>query len=330
MQRRSGSVFLVMGSAGARARGIHVSRMPVIPKALSFVSDGSTHHRRSSASVSMAYGHGMSQEDMMQKDMLILVDGNDCVTGAMSKREAHEFSAARPRGRLHRAFSVFLFDERGRMLLTKRAASKITFPGVWTNACCSHPLHGRTPEEVDRSDDGGMPGAKHAARRKLAHELGIAPAEVPHGDFRYLGRYWYWAADTLTYGPQAPWGEHEVDYILCIRRQVTITLNPDEVDEAVYVTPDELRVMLADAQRRWSPWFVGIMERGGWEWWAHLDEALRPNSRFVKSEIIYFDPPREHHAAYNLPSHERSTGVHKLEGMEAACDAARGVNIDIS
>ena len=56
--------------------------------------------------------------------------------------------------------------------------------------------------EVDLDEDGGMPGAKHAARRKLGHELGIPADQVPHEDFRYLGRFHYWAADTLTYGPQ--------------------------------------------------------------------------------------------------------------------------------
>ena len=259
-----------------------------------------------------AYGIGMTQEDMMNKDLLILVDGDDRVTGAMSKREAHVFSAETPRGLLHRAFSVFLFDRSGRMLLTRRAESKITFPGVWTNACCSHPLHGRVPDEVDREDHSGMPGAKHAARRKLLHELGISPEQVPHADFRFLKRFRYWAADTLTYGPQAPWGEHEMDYALFVQADVDLALNPDEVDEVRYVTSDELRAMLREDGPRWSPWFVGIMERGGWEWWANLDEALRPNGRFVQREIACFEPPDEHVAAYNLPSHDLDTGVKQL------------------
>ena len=57
-----------------------------------------------------AYGEGMTQTDMMEKDMLILVDGADRVSGSMSKRAAHTFDAENPRGRLHRAFSCFLFD----------------------------------------------------------------------------------------------------------------------------------------------------------------------------------------------------------------------------
>lgn len=272
------------------------------------------------------YGEGLSQEDMMNKDMLILVDEQDRISGAMSKREAHVFSAETPRGWLHRAFSVFLFDEEGRMLLTRRAESKITFPGVWTNACCSHPLHGRVPDEVDRAGgDPTMPGAKHAARRKLLHELGIEPAQLPHDDFRFLTRFRYWAADTLTYGAEPPWGEHEVDYILFVRGAVEMVPNPDEVSECRYVTADELRAMMREDGLRWSPWFVGIMERGGWKWWAELDEALQRDSRFVDSQIVFFEPPPEHVAAYNLPSHGLLTGVREaLPEAAAAAETAAG------
>lgn len=68
-----------------------------------------------------------------------------------------------PRGILHRAFSVFLFDSKNRLLLQQRAQSKITFPSVWTNTCCSHPLYGFEPTEVDTPADlqaGTVPG-KH-------------------------------------------------------------------------------------------------------------------------------------------------------------------------
>lgn len=58
------------------------------------------------------------------------------------------FVEGQPEGRLHRAFSVFLFNSRNELLLQQRAASKITFPGVWTNTCCSHQLYGQSPDEV--------------------------------------------------------------------------------------------------------------------------------------------------------------------------------------
>jgi len=263
--------------------------------------------------VLVTYGEGMSQEDMMQQDMLVLVDSTDQISGEMSKREAHTFSAMQPRGWLHRAFSCFIFDQEGRMLLTRRAARKITFPGVWTNACCSHPLHGLTPSEVDHGEEAAMPGIKHAARRKLGHELGITGAQIPHEDFRYLGRFHYWAADTRTYGPEAPWGEHEVDYILFFRGEVNLELNPDEVEEARYVTQEELRFMIADENIRWSPWFIGIMERGGWTWWGDLEQALAEKSPHFTTEIVYFDPPTEHWGTYNLDSHDATTGVRQVD-----------------
>ncbi len=65
--------------------------------------------------------------------------------------------------------------------------------------------------------DGSVPGAKHAAIRKLQHELGIPSEQVPHDAFVYLTRLHYCAADTHTWGPQAEWGEHEMDYILFIK-----------------------------------------------------------------------------------------------------------------
>ncbi len=113
------------------------------------------------------YGEGMDQEAMMESDMLVVVDENDVlVDGAVvSKKRAHEFNEEQPRGIAHRAFSIFIFNDKNEMLLTRRADSKITFPGVWTNTCCSHPLYGMTPNEVDQvpRDFPDFPGIKHAA-----------------------------------------------------------------------------------------------------------------------------------------------------------------------
>ena len=140
---------------------------------------------------------------------------------------------------------------------------------------------------------------------------------MPHDGFRYLGRFHYWAADTLTYGARAPWGEHEVDHVLFVQGDVDLAPNADEVSDARFLTADELRAMLKEDGLKWSPWFVGIMERGGWEWWANLGEAMRVGSKYADDRIVYFDPPAEHVAAYNLPSHGRSTGVRMLEAKPA-------------
>jgi len=147
--------------------------------------------------------------------------------------------------------------------------------------------------------------------------VGSEPTQVPHADFRFLSRFHYWAADVLTWGDEAPWGEHEVDYILFVQADVTLQPNPDEVDAVRYVTPAELRELLVDKSLRWSPWFVGIMERGGWDYWAELEEALKEGGRFVTNDIVFFDPPDEFKAKYNLESHTKETGVQQLEGAVA-------------
>lgn len=162
----------------------------------------------------------MTQEDFMFRDECILLDKDDNVIGHANKKISHIFSPEAPRALLHRAFSVFLFDSKGRLLLQKRAASKITFPNVWTNTCCSHPLYGFSPTEVDGPADvadGSVMGTKRAAIRKLDHELGIAPESIDINGFKFLTRLHYWAADVVTHGGDSQWGEHEIDYILFYR-----------------------------------------------------------------------------------------------------------------
>jgi isopentenyl-diphosphate delta-isomerase type 1 len=140
----------------------------------------------------------------MESDTVLVLDNNDNVISSASKKSSHEFSPAQPHGILHRAFSVFLFDKStNELLLQKRASTKITFPNVWTNTCCSHPLHGMNPSESEcdgGGDIGKVSGVKHAAVRKLKHELGIPLGELKLEDFKYLTRVHYWAADTITHG----------------------------------------------------------------------------------------------------------------------------------
>lgn len=259
------------------------------------------------------YGVNMNQEDLMETDMLLAVDMNDnLIPGVhLTKRDGHSFHQDKPRALLHRAFSFFLFNEKGEMLLTKRAASKITFPNVWTNTCCSHPLYGMKPDEVDDAAQAHpiYPGIKNAVTRKVLHELGIDPTYINHNKIQFISRFHYWAADTITYGKDTPWGEHEIDYILFLQSDSTIPVrpNPDEVQDCMYVSIEELRSMLQQPGLLWSPWFVGIMDRGGWDWWADLRGALA--GAYTNNQIIFFDPPPEHVASYNTPAHDRRTGV---------------------
>ena len=108
-------------------------------------------------------------------------------------------------GLLHRAFSVFLFDSKNRLLLQQRASEKITFPDMWTNTCCSHPLG--VPGETGDELEGAVQGVRRAAQRKLDHELGIKATGVPLENFRFLTRIHYKAPS------DGKWGEHESEYL---------------------------------------------------------------------------------------------------------------------
>lgn len=107
-------------------------------------------------------------------------------------------------GLLHRAFSVFLFDDQNRLLLQQRADEKITFSNLWTNTCCSHPLG--IPGETGVTLDESVAGVKRAAQRKLEHELGIKPEQVPLDKFQFLTRIHYKAPS------DGKWGEHESEF----------------------------------------------------------------------------------------------------------------------
>lgn len=119
----------------------------------------------------------LSRLDQTQLDLLaeqcILVNTEDKVLGHETKKQCH-LNTNIDSGCLHRAFSVFLFNSRGQLLLQQRSSAKITFPEYFTNTCCSHPLY--RPEELE---DDQQIGVKRAAQRKLGHELGI-PSEQVH------------------------------------------------------------------------------------------------------------------------------------------------------
>ncbi|KAJ1480908.1 putative type 1 isopentenyl-diphosphate delta-isomerase 1 [Baffinella frigidus] len=244
-------------------------------------------------------GEGKSQLDFMFKDECILLDMDDNVVGHDNKYETHIFCPERPRGKLHRAFSVFLFDEQGRLLLQQRAKEKITFPEVWTNTCCSHPLFGFEPTEVDSPEDvaaGTVPGVRRAAVRKLKHELGIEAEQLPIESFKFLTRLHYWAADVVTHGETAPWGEHEIDYILFIQAKVDLKLNPEEVMAYKYVSMPELMAqMMPESGQLWSPWFRIIASRFLVPlWWSNLGDTLTTQVHFDPKTIHRFDCTEEH------------------------------------
>lgn len=142
-------------------------------------------------------GHDEEQIRLMEERCIVL-SRDDEVERDGSKKECHLMANIK-KGLLHRAFSVFLFDpEDGRLLLQRRADEKITFPRMWTNTCCSHPLAIRA--ELEETDQLGV---RRAAQRKLDHELGIPPEQVPLDKFQFLTRIHYLAPS------DGDWGEHE-------------------------------------------------------------------------------------------------------------------------
>ncbi len=157
------------------------------------------------------------------KEMLILVDRYDNVIGSEEKMKAHE------EGVLHRAFSVFIFNDRGEMLLQQRAKSKYHSGGLWTNACCSHPRPGESVEQ--------------AGHRRLVEEMGFdCPLEVKF-NFIYRAEF----DDGLI--------EHELDHVLFGKYNGEIHLNPDEVENYRWVSIDELKKDMNENTDHYTVWF---------------------------------------------------------------------------
>ncbi|TIA91441.1 hypothetical protein E3P99_01080 [Wallemia hederae] len=210
------------------------------------------------------------------EERCILLDNDDKILGDVSKKDCHLMENIN-KGMLHRAFSTFLFRPAdGRLLLQKRATEKITFPDLWTNTCCSHPLSIKS--EMD-----GIDGGKNAAIRKLYHELGIQ--EVEQNDLIYLTKIHYLApSDGL-------WGEHEIDYIYIATKDVSLNLNDNEVSDAKWVSIEELKEMMADGVSQFTPWFRIIVEKFLFPWWTELmgkegDKDAR-SVEYLRDELLH-------------------------------------------
>lgn len=162
------------------------------------------------------------------EEQVVLVNRNDDVLGLMEKQQAHI------NGLLHRAFSVFLFNEKGEMLLQKRASEKYHSPGQWTNAVCSHPRNGETYLE--------------AANRRLKEELGIATELSEKFHFIYKadvgGNLW----------------EHELDHVFTGNYDGKFNLNKDEVSEVRYISMEDLDKEMTDHPEHFTEWFKIILK----------------------------------------------------------------------
>ncbi len=164
----------------------------------------------------------------MMEEQVVLVSESDEILGLMEKMQAHE------NGILHRAFSVFLFNQKGEMLLQKRASEKYHSPNQWTNAVCSHP----------RIDETYLEGAN----RRLKEELGIE-AEL-NEKFHFI-----YKADV----GQNLW-EHELDHVFVGNFNGEFHLNPEEVSEVRYISMEDLDKEMKEHPQHFTEWFKIILD----------------------------------------------------------------------
>ena len=165
------------------------------------------------------------------RDQLILVNEQDEVVGYSSKLAAHE-----GQGKLHRAFSIFIFNDRGQMLLQRRAAGKYHFALKWSNACCSHPLRGQELPE--------------SARQRLHHEFGFQTPLEWHSSFVYR------AVDEVS-----GLTEHEFDHVFRGQWNGQPRPNPEEIAEWKWMDIASLRADLERHPERYTPWFQIVLEQ---------------------------------------------------------------------
>lgn len=157
------------------------------------------------------------------QEKVILVNSQDQILGLMDKLKAHE------NGILHRAFSVFLLNKSGEILLQKRSSNKYHSPNLWTNACCSHPRENESYLD--------------AAKRRLKEELGIETPieEIFHFTYR---------ADV----GQGLW-EHELDHVFLGNFNGDFNLDPNEVSEIKYLSSQELDEDINSHPEKYTEWF---------------------------------------------------------------------------
>ena len=159
-----------------------------------------------------------------ENEKLILVDESDNERGHLSKAECHDGD-----GQLHRAFSVFLFNTDGELLLQQRGENKRLWPAYWSNSCCSHPRAGESMQV--------------ATQRRLQEELGV---EFP---LEYVYKFRYQAA----FGELG--SEHELCSVYLGRCTQDIRPNVTEIDAVRFISANDLGVEMKKNADRFTPWF---------------------------------------------------------------------------
>jgi isopentenyl-diphosphate Delta-isomerase len=164
-------------------------------------------------------------------ELLVLVDDTGAAIGAKPKRECHLGE-----GVLHKAFSVFIFNSHGEVLLQRRSSGKMLWPSYWSNSCCSHPLIGE--HEFT------------AARRRIHQELGMTISQLEkHFDFEY----------------QASFGDIGSEWELCsvftAFSDDPVHINKHEIDSVRWVAVDEMAGLLIAESEVFTPWIKLEWER---------------------------------------------------------------------
>ena len=165
----------------------------------------------------------------MKKEYVILVDTADSELGTMEKIEAHEKAV------LHRAFSVFIFNDRGELMLQQRAAHKYHSPLLWTNTCCSHQRQGESNIQ--------------AGKRRLQEEMGFEVDLEEKFHFVYKAEF----DNGLT--------EHELDHVMVGYYNEKPIINPEEVASWRWIDMEVLQKDMKDNPQDYTVWFKIIFDR---------------------------------------------------------------------
>lgn len=163
------------------------------------------------------------------EEKLILVDEIDNQVGVEDKLKAHQ------EGKLHRAFSIFIFNSQKELLLQKRSSNKYHSPNTWTNTCCSHPRPGETIEE--------------ASHRRLKEEMGLDTELKEIFSFTYRHEF----EDGLV--------ENKFDHALIGVYDGEVSFNQNEVEEIMWVRENKLKEMVKNNSQTFSVWFLLSYEK---------------------------------------------------------------------
>ena len=173
-------------------------------------------------------------------EMLIVVDREDNILGYRSKAECHEGE-----GILHRAFSIFIFNDQGQLLLQQRSAQKLLWPLFWSNSCCSHPRKG---ESLDI-----------AVHRRLQQELGFETKLNHLFAFQYQAKFKHVGS------------ENEMCAVFIGKSNASISVNENEIAAWKYINSLNLSEELARNPEKYTPWFKMEWERIVSDFWNDIE-----------------------------------------------------------